>query len=190
MNSFARIILLLLILASLLFPFLTWVLAAFEFPVRSLFSDEGLRWLFYNGSASLVSYPIELFVLFLVSWGALCFVGYFNHPWKNCTAWCASLLLLIFLLLLMAFAAFSVHSPLISITGTIGNSPLLYGLPAAICVVFLIISFLYGLLSAKLKAQSDFVSFFTYGISHYAPWLLSGMLLSFIVSCLRFAFRI
>lgn len=189
-SSLSRTILLLLVLACLVFPCLTWILSAFDLPVRSLLSDEGLRWLFHNGSASLVAYPIEVVILFLVSLGALRFVGFFSRPWQHSTAWYASLLFLLLLSLFLAYAAFSVHSPLVSITGTLRPSPFLDGLPAAVCLALLATALLYGLLSARLKHLSDMAGFFLYGISQYAPWLLSAMLLSFLVSCFRFAFRI
>lgn len=191
MNSrLASILLLLLAVASLLLPCLTWILSAFDLPVRSLLSDEGLRWLFHNGSASLVAWPIELLVLFLVSLGALRFAGFFSRPWQHPTAWYGSLLLLVLLLLPLCYAAFSVHSPLVSITGTLRHSPFIIGFPAALCLAFLFMACLFGLLSSRLKSLSDWALCLTYGLSRYAPWLLSAMLLSFLVSCFRFAFHI
>lgn len=191
MNSLlSRIVLLLLAMASWVFPCLTWILSAFDLPVRSLFSDEGLRWLFYNGSASLVGYPIELIILFLLSLGAFRYVGFFSRPWKSPVAWYATLVLFVALVLLLASGAFSVHSPLVSITGTLQHSPFLFGLPTAFCLVLLVTALFYGLLSGRLKHASDFAALLTYGVSHYASWLLSAMLLSFLVSCIRFAFRI
>lgn len=100
------------------------------------------------------------------------------------------LVLIVFVLMVSAliFSALHPHSPLLSITGEIKNSPYIYGLPTVItwCLIFL--SALYAVQSQRIKTIEGFADLLTYGIRRFPAVLLIVMLLSYIISCLTYMF--
>ena len=56
-------------------PFVSWVLQALGFPVRSLLSDDGVRWFFQHGAESLFGYGVLVGIFALCAFACLRFVG-------------------------------------------------------------------------------------------------------------------
>ena len=74
--SFIEVLLSLAALSAAVLPFASWLLNLMGLPVRSMFSDEGLRWLFLHGAESMCSYGAMVGIGFFASLGSLMFVGF------------------------------------------------------------------------------------------------------------------
>ena len=100
------------------------------------------------------------------------------------------LIVLVFITSALLFSALHPHSPLLSVTGEIKNSPYTHGLPTIIiwCVIFL--STLYAIQTQRIKTINDFSELFIYGIRRFASVIVIAMLLSFVTSCFTYMFNI
>lgn len=189
LQRLSSVLLLVLVLTTVCVPFVSWLFSALEFNVRSLLSDEGLRWLFKYGTESLFNYWVILFLMLLETLGAYRYTlrWHHRHTSRPALVLCA---LAFFLVCVcgMAVAAFWSHSPLLSVTGELFPSPLVHGLPCFLMASALLSFVLYGVLSHCISSLRDLHRFLTYGLSHYAVWLLLAMLLSFLLQCISYCF--
>lgn len=182
-----RYLLVLLSLSCFAVPCGSWVLSAFDFPVRSLLSDEGWRWLFVHGIRSMVNYWGVLFFLFLTAVGTVEYNGLFSRRQRlSHTGLYASLAVLVLLLAVLFLAATYTQSPLLSLTGNLRHSPFLVGLLPSLCLVVMIASYVYGIFSMHIRGIDGFCDMLAHGFRHHAVWLLNAMFLSFLVECLKY----
>lgn len=186
LTSFALIVLLLL---AILLPFLSWLLSALEFQVRSLLSEEGLRWLFKYGTESLINYWVILFILFLIDVGIFRYISLWHqtHIVQYGPRLYAALFVLCGLVLLV-LGAFLRHSPLLSVTGEFYHSPFLCGLPCALLLLSGIGGLIYAVFSQSITTLTQLTECLTNGISRYSVLLLLAMCLSFIIQCSLYCF--
>ncbi|MBQ3991704.1 MAG: hypothetical protein II645_00960 [Bacteroidaceae bacterium] len=165
-------------------PFVSWVLQALGFPVRSLLSDDGVRWFFQHGAESLFGYGVLVGIFALCAFACLRFVGMGESvrrgPLIVCLLFAASLDTLLLL------AAFHPRSPLISLTGSLWPSPLAHGLPFALCLGLILVALLYGVLVRAIRDTSTFARFLCSGYTRYAVWMVLLMICAFIFQCLKF----
>ena len=191
MNKFLSYLILLLLVVAVMLPIFSWILSALGFDCKSLLSEEGWRWIFYNIPIACANRWTTLCLCGMIGLGSIIRCSIFHRKTKDDVN--ALYLVLIVLVLLLAIILFSVlhpHSPLLSITGHFKNSPFIQGLPTVFiwCVIFL--SVLYAIQTHRVKTVDDFSDLLTYGIRRFSPLLVIVMLLSFITRCVSYIFNI
>lgn len=189
MNSkrFLSYIIVFLIVVALLLPILSWIFSALGFDCKSLLSDVGWRWMFYNLPLLFVSKWTVLCLSAVIAFGSIIRCGLFDKNVRlDTSALYVVLLVSVLLVIALSFSALHPQSPLLSITGGIKGSPYLSGLPTILiwCLTFL--AALYAVQSQNVKSIDDFCELFTYGIKRFPSFIVITMLLSFICSCLSF----
>lgn len=190
-NCFLSYLILLLIVVSFMLPVVSWMLSALGFDCKSLLSEEGWRWVFYNIPIACANKWTTLCLSIIIGCGSIIRSGIL-HPQKHkeYNALYLVLFVLVVLVATLLVSALHPHSPLLSITGEIKNSPFIHGLPtiAIWCIIFL--STLYALQAQHVKTMDDFSDMFTYGIKKFSSVIVIVMLLSFIISCLIYIFNL
>ena len=188
-NRFLSYLILLLIVVSFMLPVSSWMLSALGFDCRSLLSEEGWRWLFYNVPLVFVNKWSVLCLSIIIALGSVIRSGIlYPKKKKDFNALYLVLIVMAFLVTVLLISALHPHSPLLSITGEIKNSPYIQGLPTVViwCVIFL--SSLYAVQSQRIKTIEDFSDLFTYGIRRFSSIIVIAIFLSFIISCLTYIF--
>ena len=183
--SFIEVLLSLAALSAAVLPFASWLLNLMGLPVRSMFSDEGLRWLFLHGAESMCSYGAMVGIGFFAALGSLMFVGFEGSLYRR-TPFLISLFFAALIDALLLLAMLHPRSPLISLTGSLWPSPFLHGLPFALCIGLQLVALIYGLLVQRVCDVPSFVSFLCAGMIRYAPWMACVALCSFLCSGLRY----
>ena len=182
-------LLILLIVLSVLLPIISWILSALGLDCKSLLSDEGWRWMFYNVPVCYVNKWTMLFFSVVIGLGSVMRCGILDDK-KDRNALYVVLITSVFIVVALLLSALHPQSPLLSVTGEIKNSPYIHGLPTILvwCIIFL--SALYSILSHRVKNADEFVDLLTYGIRRYSTMVLIVMLSTFISSCFTYIFNI
>lgn len=184
-STFTGVVLLLCTLATFVVPFLSWLLSALGAEVNSILSDEGWRWVFRSGIQNSFSYPVAILFCFITAKGCYDYADIQLHQLSlsQKIKWaCAGLLLQVPVLV----AALHPRSPLVSLTGGLAHSPLLYGLPFVLCLQFILALFVCVLFTKKDFGFRQIGSFLVHGISAYGAWIYIGAMLSFVWHCLAY----
>ena len=191
-NKFLSYLILLLLLVAVMLPIFSWILSALGFDCKSLLSEEGWRWIFYNIPIACANRWTTLCLCATIGAGSVIQCGILDRKKKeeDVNALYLVLIVLVLLLAIILLSALHPHSPLLSITGQLKNSPFIQGLPTVFiwCVIFL--SILYAIQTHRVKTVGDFSDLLTYGIRRFAPLLVIVMLLSFIARCVSYIFNI
>ena len=182
-------LILLLMVVAVMLPIISWILSVIGFDCKSLLNEEGWRWIFYNIPIACANRWTTLCLSIIIGIGCVIRSGIL-HPQKKKefhTLYIVSVVLVILTATLL-LCALHPHSPLLSVTGQIKNSPFIHGLPTIFiwCVIFL--SMLYALLAQHVKTMEDFSDLFTYGIKKFSSVIVFAMLLSFVISCFTYIF--
>lgn len=178
-------ILLFLLIFILLLPVISWMLAAFGYPVQSLLSDEGLRWIFRNALSNIFS-PIACQVVLLMmavsSIYKVCMDSRFSYRlalYATLVVTCLSVVLL--------WLALSNGSPLLNVVGDVlPGSPLLDGAPLMLTVILWLWSLLCAYFTRQIQSLSDFTNLLCYALKHYAEWVICIFLISYIIRVILF----
>ncbi|MCR4920132.1 MAG: hypothetical protein K5945_00290 [Bacteroidaceae bacterium] len=173
------------VVAASILPFASWILSLLGLPVRSMFSDEGLRWLFLHGAESMFSYGAMACTACLVALGSVEYSGMDGSEYRR-TPFLVSLFFAAIIDALLLLAMLHPHSPLISLTGSLWPSPFLHGLPFALCIGLQFVALIYALQMRRVNDLHSFVEFLVAGLVRYAPWIVFVMLTSFVWNGLRY----
>ena len=181
MNNKERAFAIALIVAAVL-PFLSWVLSALGVPCRSIFDDEGLRWLFRHASDCLHSRLVMFVLCCLMMQGVIqrsrilpLGRAFRDAKFLRYTAVYA----VVFLSIL--FAAVRPDSPLLSITGGLTGSPLLDGLLFLCWLSFIVFCLCYG--HTKREPWTEML---TYGIRRHPLAIPFAIVVSFCWQCIDY----
>ena len=184
-DRFRRVLLTIVLVATLLLPMVSWLLSLTGLHVRSLFSDDGLRWLFLHGASSMFGYATQVAFFALQAIGAMRFVRLDGSEYRR-FAFLMTLLVAAVFDALLLIAIFHPRSPLVSLTGSLMPSPFLHGLPFALSVGLIICSLVYGLITRRIRHLPSFVAFLCAGMRQFPGELLFVMLLSHLWYAIRF----
>jgi len=190
-NKFLSYLILLLVVVSIMIPIISWMLSAMGFDCKSLLSEEGWRWIFYNIPIVCANKWNVMCVSLIIGIGSVIRCGILDRKnRKDANALYLVSVILVLLVAVLFIFALHPHSPLLSVTGEIKNSPFIHGLPTVLiwCVIFL--SVLYAVQIQRIKTIEDFSDMFTYGIKRFSAVIVVTMLLSFIIRCLAYIFNI
>jgi len=191
-HLFANVILL-LIVAELLLVFASWLWAATTTTegVRSLISEEGVRWLFGNFTDILSSPWLVHLLLLSMAGGNLWRSGLLRMSSKSYRGRLAIrltiitfLLFVVVLLLLIAVP----HAILLSATGAVFPSPFSRAIVPLFSLGVVLVSTVHGWASGRYVSFADIVGSWSYGISQAAPLFVLYVLLMQLYKSLLFVF--
>ncbi len=190
-NVFLSYLILLLTVIAVMLPVCSWMLSALGFDCKSLLSEEGWRWVFWHIPVVCANKWTILCLTSAMGTGSVMQSGILNRKTSQDTQALylvtAVLVLLVAVLLLIALHP---HSPLLSVTGELRNSPFIHGLPTVFiwCVIFL--SAFYAVQTRRIRNAGDFAGLLTYGIRRFSSVIVIAMLLSFIIHCVSYIFNL
>lgn len=190
-NTFLSYLILLLIVVSVMLPILSWMLSALEINCKSLLSEEGFRWIFYHLPIVCANKWNVLCITSVIGIGSVMRSGILDRKENSdIKALYTVSVVLVLLVALLMVCALHPHSPLLSVTGEVRNSPFIHGLPTVFiwCVIFL--SSVYALQTGRIKTIQDFSDLLTYGIRRFPSFIVIVMLLSFVIHCAIYIFNI
>lgn len=191
-HLFANVILL-LIVAELLLVFASWLWAATTTTegVRSLISEEGVRWLFGNFTDILYGPWLVHLLLLSMAGGNLWRSGLLRMSSKSYRGRLAIrltvitfLLFVVVLLLLIAVP----HAILLSATGAVFPSPFSRAIVPLFSLGVVLVSTVHGWASGRYVSFADIVGSWSYGISQAAPLFVLYVLLMQLYKSLLFVF--
>lgn len=185
---------LVLIVAQLMLILVSWLLSAtLSEHVRSLLSDEGLRW-FAGGFSRLLLTP-------LLSWLLLCAMAYgclrksgitrmFFWPknYREQLAFRLTLFLIVLMVGGMILLGMVPHAILLSATGRLFPSPFGAALVPMLAFLCILASAAYGLVVRRFSHVYDVFSSMIAGLSSVAPLLLLYLLFMQLYVSLRYVF--
>ena len=185
---------LVLIVAQLMLILVSWLLSAtLSEHVRSLLSDEGLRW-FAGGFSRLLLTP-------LLSWLLLCAMAYgclrksgitrmFFWPknYREQLAFRLTLFLIVLMVGGMILLSMVPHAILLSATGRLFPSPFGAALVPMLAFMCILASAAYGLVVRRFSHVYDVFSSMIAGLSSVAPLLLLYLLFMQLFVSLRYVF--
>lgn len=185
---------LVLIVAQLMLILVSWLLSAtLSEHVRSLLSDEGLRW-FAGGFSRLLLTP-------LLSWLLLCAMAYgclrksgitqmFFWPknYREQLAFRLTLFLIVLMVVGMILLSMVPHAILLSATGRLFPSPFGAVLVPMLAFLCILASAAYGLVVRRFSHVYDVFSSMIAGLSSVAPLLLLYLLFMQLYVSLRYVF--
>lgn len=171
---------------------LSWIWSAARptDDVRSMLSNEGIRW-FLGGFSETLSSPQMVDMLLVgAAYGCLKQSGLlgFSDGFRERRALLLSVALFLFYAVVILLLTFLPHAVLLSATGRLVPSPFLAGLPAMLSFAVATSSVVYGLVVERMKGIADIYESLLKGIEAAAPWLLFYILLVQIYETVCFVF--
>ncbi|MBR4160531.1 MAG: AbgT family transporter [Bacteroidaceae bacterium] len=140
--------------------------------------DEFLRFLWLHGTERASSELLIYAILLLMAIGSVIYSKILVL--RDQDGLMAAMVMLLICSSLLLFSALWPNSPLIGVTGKVFPSPWSYGLFQSLCILCVVVSFVFGIVAGTLHSAKDVLQFLTYGISRW-PWLiLLAMLASLI----------
>ena len=138
--------------------------------------DEFLRFLWLHGTERAASVLLVYVILFLMAAGSVVYSKLFVVRDQDGRMAAGVMFVIINVLLLLA--ALLPNSPLLGVTGRVFPSPWSHGLFQSLCIEFVVVSLLFGIVAGTLHSAMDVLRMLTYGISRW-PWaILLAMLAS------------
>ena len=211
MMRISYIIILLEIILLVLLPIGAWLASVLGGDIQNPVSEEGIRWLFQHGAASLVAEPrcLANIVLLVMAVGAVKESGWL-HEWmtealhkgkgddmrnkdgrahrmvtdeghRRRFAMRCTFFYLLCAMLCLTAVLYMPHSPLLGVTGSIVPSPWLTGLCAAIFLNVIVASILYRAIQGTLGGLLGIPRICTAGLRLYGEWLAVFMLFTLLV---------
>lgn len=161
-------------------PFLSWILSVFGFPIRSLYTAEGLRWLFREGLHLMPNEPLYLSLLVLSVWHVWRTALHTQvHPLVRKRANISCVLVTGLFVSLLLLLLLHPSSPLLGVTGAVTHSPFMQGIVPVLLLYLFFLGLLYAYLVGAIRTVSALTEWMTAALRRYALWLLFFLCLSF-----------
>lgn len=167
----------------LMLVLLSWIAAAArpDWPIRTLISDSGIRWLVGATERNFESPILVWLILGMMSIGAF-IGGGFNDALRDLANGRKpsfrirmSLYLVMFeaalFIVVMLFLCAVPHAPLLSVTGTLVPGCLKRGAIPLLCFIVMLCSVSFAVMSGQCRTPSRLVWLLCYGVRRWA-WLL------------------
>lgn len=162
---------------------LSWIAAAArpDWPIRTLISDTGLRWLVGSMEANIESPLLVWLILGMVSFGSY-FGGGLNDALHGLVRrkmpsfrtrmalYLVSFEALLFFVV-MVLLCIVPHAPLLSITGSLIPGCLEHGAIPLLCFLIMLCSVSFAVMSGQCRTPSRLVWLLSYGVRRWA-WLV------------------
>ena len=168
-----------LLVFSVMLPPLSWLLWSLGLPVRSMPSPEGLTFGQY----------LHMGVMLVMAWSIWHRVWAVHAaPAISRFALTVTLMLSALYVLLIGMAVWGIHSPLLSITGTVAGSPLLCGLPSVTVCFVAPLGLLHALLIRMVGSVRQLVELLCAGLTDHPLCLAMLAMVSYCAVCLDYMF--
>lgn len=184
---------LVLVVAELALVLCSWLLAATNTEgVRSLLSQEGIRW-FFGSFVAFQASPWLVWLLLLAMAGgclwqsSLCSPSFAKGYRNRLAAWLMVVALVVYVGLIVLLTALP-HAQLLSATGHLFPSAFSRALVPVIAFGVLLAAFVYGWGSGSFASGTDVFRSMAFGVKAAAPLLVVYVLLVQFVESLRFVF--
>lgn len=162
---------------------LSWIAAAArpDWPIRTLISDTGLRWLVGSMEANIESPLLVWLILGMVSFGSY-FGGGLNDALHGLVRrkmpsfrtrmalYLVSFEALLFFVV-MVLLCIVPHAPLLSITGSLIPGCLEHGAIPLLCFIVMLCSVSFAVMSGQCRTPSRLVWLLSYGVRRWS-WLV------------------
>lgn len=186
-NKLTPLLLLLLLLLSLY----SWIGSACGLDVRSLYSADGLRWMFSHFVPNVSGAPwgeilIGLITISIIWHSGIIYSVSRRASLKQKRALSLAILVLIVECVVIACLLLPPAMVLLNPFGTIAHSPFLRGLYGAMCVGIVIVCNVYGLSSGHFVTLADTIEAHVALLRQGLPLLLNVILVSQLVACLDY----
>lgn len=172
------------LLVALLLPGVSWLVWSFGAPVDSLFTDEGLRWLFRH--ALPLCFDETLFVCILAGSAYGVWSLSLRHPSipsvrrrAMLTALCTG----VCMLGVLSLAAFHPSSPLLSINGTLRHSPFSQGFFPLFFLCAIALGVVHAFVVGAVRSSDALVRALLAGVRDCADWFLLVLVFNFDRAC-------
>ena len=164
-NTFLSYLILLLIVVSVMLPILSWMLSALGINCKSLLSEEGFRWIFYHLPIVCANKWNVLCITSVIGIGGVMRSGILDRKENSdIKALYTVSIVLVLLVALLMVCALHPHSPLLSVTGEVRNSPFIHGLP----IVFIWCDISFVCVCASDRSYKDNTGFLGYAYLWYS----------------------
>ena len=180
-----------LVLGEVVLVLLSWILSATMTPgVRSLLSDEGIRWFFGGFTAMMCSPLLVWLVLLLMAAGCMSRSGILKarHSYRDRMALRVALVFLIIYIGIILLLTMMPHAVLLSATGSLLPSAFSRSLVPVVAFGVTLVSLAYGLMSGCFHTLADAVDALSAGVRSGAPLFILYLLLLQLWESLRFVF--
>lgn len=168
-----------LIIAEVILFVISWGVAAAmpEAHVRSILSNEGIRWLFGSFTNNLLT-PLLVWILFIsMALGSFRASGLlsitFPLLYRQRFALRVVLIEIVVIILIALLLTALPHAVLLSATGGLFPSSFSDSLVPVACISLIIVSISYGLFAGTFNNFSEAIGSLTYGLKHFGSiWLI------------------
>ena len=185
----ASLVVAVLALAQLLLFLLSWLIVAArpDTPMRSLLSNEGIRWFFGSFVDNVSTPPLAWLVLLAMAMGAVEGSMILKVWREGRKSWTYRQTFAFRIVLLLAVIS---HAPLLSATGSLAHSPFSHSLVSLIAGAISVAAITFGLLTAAMRSVEDVVSAMARGISQCSWLILCFIFASELFYSIAYVFRL
>ena len=172
-----------LLVFSVMIPPLSWLLWSLGLPS---FLVPGI---FHSASSLTFRQHLHMGVMLVMAWSIWHRVWAFHAaPAISRFALTVTLMLSALYVLLIGMAVWGIHSPLLSITGTVAGSPLLCGLPSVTLCFVVLLGLLHALLIRMVGSVRQLVELLCAGLTDHPLCLAMLAMVSYCAVCLDYMF--
>lgn len=187
-----------LFFATLLVIFVSWIGSIYEWPVQSLLSPEGIRWMLRHVNENFYQAPFASIFILLIGIGLSQASGLFSTlqqhvrcislhkplSRKRKRALLLSLISVVVYLLLIGIATFSPLAILLGVTGTLDRSPFIGGIVPLVSFAFSLSGIVFGIASGQFRNDKDIIQgmgcLLTKAINYFIFLLIVSQFLGFL----------
>lgn len=181
------------VLLIVLVTAISWVGNIYGLPVKSLLTQESIRWEVRNVTANFVTSPVADILCLCMGLGLMQYGGLrkdllmtYRSVKQRRALVIVALTALAYLLAIVATIAYP-HAILLSATGSVLRSPFTEGLVFILSLGCGITGLVYGIASGQIRSLKDVLSGLSYLIAHIAPYLVVLFLASQLVAFTKYA---
>lgn len=189
-----------ILVAQVLLFLVSWLVTAAspDTEMRSLLSNEGIRWFFGSFTHNVANPPLAWIVLMAMAWGTMKDSKIIdvlrNRKQKPTYRQTFALRMVAFMILafmvIVFLVAFIPHAPLLSATGRLFPSPFSVSLIPMIAAECTICAATYGVMVGVLRNAADVVMAMANGIAKAAPIIVVYIMAAELIASFDYVFRI
>lgn len=168
-----------------------------ELILRSLLTIDGVRYLLHNSVSLLDDAPIANILMLLFTIGVanksslfktlLHFLRHKQLSYKQYASLLLSFIVFMLMFLLLIYGVFGPEHLLLSISGTLKNSPLVDGFFAILMILVLLPCLIYGMATDSFNAVDDGIDALVSVIRLVPSYLLTLFMASFLMSVITYS---
>ena len=168
-----------------------------ELILRSLLTIDGVRYLLHNSVSMLDDAPIANILMLLFTIGVAnrsllfktlsLFLHHKSLSYKQYASLLLSFIVFVLMFLLLIYGVFGPEHLLLSISGTLKNSPLIDGFFAILMILVLLPCLIYGMATDSFNVVDDGIDALVSVIRLVPSYLLTLFMASFLMSVITYS---